>query len=642
MYKFKEIQTIPPAKQLVDIVLSKTQRKTPTVVHPGFKITRIRSFYMRKVKFCQTAFNEKFSKILEEFPKIDDIHPFYADLCNVLYDRDHFKLALGQVNAAKKVVDNIAKEYVKMMKFADSLYKCKMLKRAGMGRMCTSVKKLQGSLSYLEEVRQHLGRLPAINPATRTLILTGYPNVGKSSFMNIVTNANVDVQPYAFTTKSLFIGHLDHNFVKWQVIDTPGILDHPLEDRNAIEMTAITALAHLPAAVMFFVDISENCGYPLATQVALYHSIKPLFRNRPLLIILNKTDLRKLSELNAQEKALLESMKDVDTTGPAVQFFETSCALKEGVDAALNKGCEMLLERRVEQKVKAGKADAFRSRLHITSVSAPSTRPPCIPSSVLAMRGPEGEKLAAEQEKQEQLERDRMEELGGAGVYSVDLWRRSLLEDESWKYDVVPEIMDGHNIADFVDPDIDRKLAELEREEALLMAESNLADDEEVIKEFRKTQGIIDEAHSRMRQRRIERKLNKSKNGLPTLRKKMKKGTEVEEELNSKGLDGAKVRGRSASKKRSSSILGKRKRDASAAGGDEEAGRASSAARGRSKSRGLGLTAEQAQTVEKVRRKRMKLFEKDGRKGEADKWVPDWKPKHLYSGKRGIGKTDRR
>lgn len=31
-------------------VLSKTQRKTPTVVHPGFKITRIRSFYSRKAR----------------------------------------------------------------------------------------------------------------------------------------------------------------------------------------------------------------------------------------------------------------------------------------------------------------------------------------------------------------------------------------------------------------------------------------------------------------------------------------------------------------------------------------------------------------------------------------------------------------
>merc|ERR1719226_311074 len=129
-------------------------------------------------------------------------------------------------------------------------------------------------------------------------------------------------------TKSLFIGHLDHNYVRWQVIDTPGILDHPLEDRNTIEMTAITALAHLPAAVLFFVDVSEMCGYPLATQVALFHSIKPLFRNRPLLIILNKTDLRKLDQLSPEERKLLDSMKDVDHDGAQVQFIETSCATR--------------------------------------------------------------------------------------------------------------------------------------------------------------------------------------------------------------------------------------------------------------------------------------------------------------------------
>lgn len=633
MYKFKEIQTIPPAKQLVDIVLSKTQRKTPTVVHPGFKITRIRNFYMRKVKFCQTSYNEKFSKILEEFPKIDDIHPFYADLCNVLYDRDHFKLALGQVNACKKVVDGIAKEYVKMMKFADSLYKCKMLKRAALGRMSTSVKKLQGALSFLEEVRQHLGRLPAINPATRTLILTGYPNVGKSSFMNIVTNANVDVQPYAFTTKSLFIGHLDHNYVKWQVIDTPGILDHPLEDRNSIEMTAITALAHLPAAILFFVDISEHCGFSLPTQVALFHSIKPLFRNRPLLIILNKTDLRKISELSPEEKQLLDSMGEVES-GCEVHFFETSCAKKEGVDAALQKGCELLLDRRVEQKVKTGKADQFRSRLHITNVTPPANRPPCIPNSVMQAR--EGGVSEDPEAKKEPLERERMEELGGAGVYSVDLWRKAMLEDPNWKYDIVPEIMDGHNIIDFIDPDIDRKLEQLEREEALLMAESSLGNDDQVIGEFEKTQEVLDEVHSRMRQKRLERRISKSRTGVPTPRRARKKAEEVEEKLNNMGLDGAKVRGRSASKKRSGSLLRKRKLDA----GEDEAG---SRAVSRARSRSIGLPSEEtAQFVEKKRRKTMRTHSKKGHKGEADRWIPDLKPKHLYSGKRGIGKTDRR
>jgi len=109
MYRFKDIQTVPDAKAFVDIVLSRTQRKTPTVVHPGYNIHRIRDFYMRKVKYAQSTFNEKLTKVLEEFPRIDDVHPFYADLCNVLYDRDHYKIALGQINAVRTIVDNIAK-----------------------------------------------------------------------------------------------------------------------------------------------------------------------------------------------------------------------------------------------------------------------------------------------------------------------------------------------------------------------------------------------------------------------------------------------------------------------------------------------------------------------------------------------------
>ena len=35
--------------------------------------------------------------------------------------------------------------------------------------------------------------------------------------MNKVTRANVDVQPYAFTTKSLFVGHMDYKYLRWQV-----------------------------------------------------------------------------------------------------------------------------------------------------------------------------------------------------------------------------------------------------------------------------------------------------------------------------------------------------------------------------------------------------------------------------------------
>ena len=86
-YNFKKICVVPTSANFTDIVLSKTQRKTPTVIHKHYKISRIRSFYMRKVKFTQTNFSEKLTLILTEFPKLEDIHPFYADLMNVLYDK---------------------------------------------------------------------------------------------------------------------------------------------------------------------------------------------------------------------------------------------------------------------------------------------------------------------------------------------------------------------------------------------------------------------------------------------------------------------------------------------------------------------------------------------------------------------------
>lgn len=69
-----------------------------------------------------------------------------------------------------------------------------------------------------------------------------------------VTRADVDVQPYAFTTKSLFVGHTDYKYLRWQVIDTPGILDRPLEDRNTIEMQ-VSILHLLQHAVKPF----HNC-----------------------------------------------------------------------------------------------------------------------------------------------------------------------------------------------------------------------------------------------------------------------------------------------------------------------------------------------------------------------------------------------
>ena len=664
LYSFKTITTVPTADALVDNVLSKTQRRTPTVVHKGYAIGRIRDFYMRKVKFSQQMFHDKLTQILSDFPNFDDLHPFYADLLNVLYDRDHYKLALGQLATAKSLIDGIARDYVRLLKYADSLYRCKCLKRAALGRMCTLISRHKKNLAYLEQVRQHLARLPSIDPATRTLLIAGFPNVGKSSFINKITRADVDVQPYAFTTKSLFVGHCDYNYLRWQVIDTPGILDHELEARNTIEMQSITALAHLRACVLFFVDPSEQCGYSLEKQHSLFKSIMPLFANKPIVVVATKTDLGWENQLDEPHRKILESFTS-DSNGRA-HMMKMSVHEGTGVSEVKNTACEKLLEVRVESKIRGKKVQNVLNRLHLaTPKHTTEERKPNIPASVLAMRAAKESKAKAMDTDEagndaimmdtdkptRKLEKDLQEENGGAGVYSMD-WRKLYqLKRKEWAYDIMPEIVDGKNIADFIDPRIEEKLQQLEIEEEAREAVRDVTNDAEVggyrfvTEEERKVVGEIKERKAILKNVSIrERNAHKNRsqlqrNQVPQRRSRLQGHLEelgLNSEEASEVVDRA-VRRAGLKRNRSQSV---------ALSAARETAKKRALSRGRSvsvaPSEGYANANQKQKLMDLGRKKLERDVFKHSRKGVTDRTILSKMPKHLFSGKRGVGKTDRR
>jgi nucleolar GTP-binding protein len=58
--------------------------------------------------------------------------------------------------------------------------------------------------------------------------------------MNKLTRADVDVQPYAFTTKSLFVGHTDHEYMRFQVRSPFLYLPYRLGRLSALGRCSIT------------------------------------------------------------------------------------------------------------------------------------------------------------------------------------------------------------------------------------------------------------------------------------------------------------------------------------------------------------------------------------------------------------------
>jgi len=237
-------------------------------------------------------------------------------------------------------------------------------------------------------------------------------------------------------------------------------------------------------------------------------------------------------------------------------------------------------------------------------------------------------------------------------------WRdRYDLENPEWRYDPIPEIMDGKNVLDFFTSDLEQKLEELEKEElALLRREALEAQNEDLPPELtpeqmEKVLRIREKRSLLLQNHRMRRGANDSRLPQKFAVDPDKTLTSFEKHLSDLGLDGKEVVDRIRDRSRSRSRAPSESREVSRSRSESRPGRkrtrADLEARGFSASRvsvqSRAYGDSQSRTrAERLAKKARRELSRDGRKGESDRHVFDLKPKHLYSGKRRKGKTDRR
>lgn len=298
---FEDLPTTPRSEELLDKAFSRAARTG-----------RAKEPYEAQEAMLRTAGNilsDNLQNVATAWPDFDYVDPFYYELADAIVDVDRLRQALSEVTWAGNQIEALRDEYASKIRNADTETAKKHRKQA-FARMADIMDEIEDDLLAVGEARDELKTLPDIRPDEPAIVVAGYPNVGKSSFVNEVTNARNAIESYPFTTTAVHVGHFEHDHIRYQIVDTPGLLDRPEEERNDIEAQAVSALRHLADAVLFVVDASGQCGYPLPAQLELREELAAQF-DAPMVTVCNKSDVS--TEVEADAYMSVTEGENVDT-----------------------------------------------------------------------------------------------------------------------------------------------------------------------------------------------------------------------------------------------------------------------------------------------------------------------------------------
>ncbi len=219
-----------------------------------------------------------------------ELTEFERSLVDGAFGRGTFDRSLTRLRRAEERIRGLAREATRETHRTDGPDALGDLIRRFYGRLSSFVREIDPDIERLRAIGQFLDQRPHLDPAAPTLVVAGFPNVGKSSLVARLSSARPKVADYPFTTLSIAVGHADLGFDRLQVVDTPGVLGRA-KRANPAESEARRTVEGAATIVLFVLDPTDRSGHTLEEQEALLARWTAEFPQLPIVAVETKCDI---------------------------------------------------------------------------------------------------------------------------------------------------------------------------------------------------------------------------------------------------------------------------------------------------------------------------------------------------------------
>ncbi len=154
------------------------------------------------------------------------------------------------------------------------------------------------------------------------LLLIGPPNVGKSTFLSVVSNAKPEIKNYPFTTRKPVVAISKINYSNIKILELPAILDKKSLGMNFLKHIYGTKI------ICLTISVNENVEDQIKKVFDCIEAFDKELMKRNFLILLTKSEKLTTKQKDKISKQIMSKFLDIKVP----PFFFSSGDAKEDID----------------------------------------------------------------------------------------------------------------------------------------------------------------------------------------------------------------------------------------------------------------------------------------------------------------------